>query len=411
MNSDSAYAQFCAELLDILSAEGGIQRMVDCAYQALGNPVYVFDACFNLTAANWEVAGTLEMDPDALALLERKGFSEKEFEMANSRDHIHRRMQKSELPIQAYNPAVGCEQLLCAVDTRKDLGHIVVSALNRPLRPGDAQLVTALKKAIGEHLKKDEFTRNLQGFHYESFLKDLLDEKVTVGKSFLERSGRALRDFSGNLYCVVVETDRSSNAVDLNQVRGVLEYSAPGTKTLIYHGQVIGVLCLPEGRFLERERLEGVARLCRESGLCAGVSNCFWEIVEIAAYYKQALRAVELGSCTTDRPGLFCYSEYYLAHILSVFAQRERPECFCHPRMRLLMEYDGKNGSQLAYTLYMYLTCERNIAAAAAEMHMHRNSLVYRIKKIASLIGEEFDSYRERQHLILSYELMKQKST
>ena len=36
---------------------------------------------------------------------------------------------------------------------------------------------------------------------------------------------------------------------------------------------------------------------------------------------------------------------------------------------------------------------------------MHRTSLVYRFKKINTLIGEDFDDYRERMYLILSYEM------
>ena len=56
------------------------------------------------------------------------------------------------------------------------------------------------------------------------------------------------------------------------------------------------------------------------------------------------------------------------------------------------------------YTLYMYLTHERNLAATSEAMDMHRTSLVYRFKKINTLIGEDFDDYRERMYLILSYE-------
>ena len=52
----------------------------------------------------------------------------------------------------------------------------------------------------------------------------------------------------------------------------------------------------------------------------------------------------------------------------------------------------------------MYLTHERNLAATSEAMDMHRTSLVYRFKKINTLIGEDFDDYRERMYLILSYE-------
>ena len=83
----------------------------------------------------------------------------------------------------------------------------------------------------------------------------------------------------------------------------------------------------------------------------------------------------------------------------------ESPETFCHPKMKFLMDYDKKHHSELAYTLYMYLTHERNLAAAAEAMEMHRTSLVYRFKKIYELLGNDFEDYRERMYMILSYEM------
>ena len=52
----------------------------------------------------------------------------------------------------------------------------------------------------------------------------------------------------------------------------------------------------------------------------------------------------------------------------------------------------------------MYLTHERNLVATSEAMDMHRTSLVYRFKKINTLIGKDFDDYRDRMYLILSYE-------
>ena len=69
------------------------------------------------------------------------------------------------------------------------------------------------------------------------------------------------------------------------------------------------------------------------------------------------------------------------------------------------MDYDKIHNSELAYTLYMYLVNERNLVATSEAMNMHRTSLVYRFKKINSLIDDDFDDYKERMYMILSYEL------
>ena len=42
-------------------------------------------------------------------------------------------------------------------------------------------------------------------------------------------------------------------------------------------------------------------------------------------------------------------------------------------------------------------------------MQMHRSSLVYRFKKIDSLLKDDFEDYKERMYLILSYEMHQRK--
>lgn len=394
------YALFSAEMLDILSADGGIQQMVNRAYVTLKNPICVFDNSFRLIAANWN-----EMKEVDTNIVENSGFSNREFEMLNSRDHIHRRVQRSEVPIRSYNHAISCEQLLCAITTEKDLGHIVVTAVNHPFIPSDELLLQILKRSIAELFKKDEFIRNMHGFHYEPFLRDLLDGKIATKQAFLDRLNYVCRDFRGNLYCLVVEMARSSGIVNTTHIRTRVESLAPNIKTLLYNGQIIGIPIFPESVWMADKMKADVAQLSQEEGIYVGLSNCFRSILDLPAYYNQALRAIELGVCHTDQAGLFSYEQYYLEHIKNVFLQIESAETFCHPKMKRLLEYDRTHDSELAYTLYSYLSNERSLAKTALKMNMHRNSVVYRIKKIHSLIGEEFGGYMERQYLILSYEI------
>lgn len=393
---------FADTLLEILSYEGGIQTMINHAYNAFGNPIFVFGTDFNLIAANWDEA---QKSNAGVELLENRGFSNEEFKMINNRNHIHERVRKSEVPIMAHNPKLGYDQLLCAINTQKDLGHIVVYAVNQPFNPIDSQLLQILKKCIDQQLKKDEFIRNTKGFNYEYFLKDLLDGKIATGKQFLDRLDYVSSEFSGNMYCLVIETARSSSTLNTSHIRNLFERRFPNSKTLIYNGEIIGILCISKNQLMPKEYLDYAIKICQENDLYAGLSNSFQNIIDISEYYKQALRSIELGICTIYKPNLFLYEDYYLEHMKNIFVQKESSKTFCHPTMKFLLDYDKKYDSELAYTLYMYLIHERNIAVASTKMHMHRNSLVYRIKKINSLIGDNYDSYRERQYLILSYEI------
>lgn len=405
---DFFYCQNCSglfadALMDMLFFEDGIQAIVDYAYQIFQNSIAVFDVDFRLLATNWEPGMQIE---SGRSILENGGFSEREYEIIN-REHIHNKVRKSEVPVQFYSKEFGFDQMICTIDTKKDMGHIVLSATNRPFRNTDFSLLILLKKALNQQMKKDEFIRNNKGFPYEYFLRDLLDGKIATKQQFFERLNYANCAFSGNLYCLVIETARSSSILNTSHIRILFESTFPNTKTLMYNGEIIVILSFSDSKRLSEDDFLAANNICQKQGLYAGLSNCFRNIVDIVDFYKQALRAIELGICSHNSPALFRYSDYYLEHITNIFAQKENLDTFCHPDLKILLEYDKENNSQLTYILYMYLINERNLVATASALQLHRNSLQNRIKKINSLVSINYDNHQERQYFILSYELYK----
>ena len=209
------------------------------------------------------------------------------------------------------------------------------------------------------------------------------------------------------VFSLTAYTAETNLARQLNSFASI-ESRFPNSKVMIYNGQIIALLFTLQGQPLPKEYIEITKALCLENELYAGMSNCFANIMDFASYYKQALRAIELGGMVTDKPGLFSYADFYLEHIKSLFLQKESAEVFCHPAMKLLFEYDKAHNSSLAYTLYMFLKHERNLSSAAEERNMHRTSLVYRFQKIKELIGDDFEDYKMRVYLLMSYEMMKE---
>lgn len=403
-NVQCGVGMYGATLLEFLAFDDGLQAAVEYSYKIFQNPVFVFDSSYNLIAATWEAIKALNIQ-DRVVINRR--FSDEDFKMANRQNNIHSKVQKSEIPIKAYNQELGYEQLYCAINTRKNLGHIVISAINKPFEPIDSELLLILKKYMDEQLKKDAFIRTYRGFNYECFLKDLLDKKIATDWSNVPRMQHIDNEFSGNMYCLVVETARSSSTINEIHIRNIVESRFPNTKTIIYDGQIIAILSITTNQLIPKEYLSEAQKICVENALYAGLSNCFQDIMKFKEYYTQALRAIELGISERNEPALFWYKDYYLEHVKNIFTQKESSETFCHPKMKFLMDYDKKHRSELAYTLYMYLIHERNLAATADAMEMHRTSLVYRFKKINALLDDDFDDYSERMYMILSYEMNK----
>ena len=390
-------------ILDHLFHGESIQEMVDTFSKGLQNPVFVFNAGFYLIAASYDMANDHEKTK---MIVENGHLTEKEFKLLNDPEMPYAFIKNREKPVRMHHRALGFDQLVCAIDTRKDMGHIVLCAINRPLTESDESMILMLKKGIYQQMIRQEFIRNNSGFPYEFFLKDLLDGKIISTPNPEQLMARIDMRFLDQIWCLVIETSRSSRYFNPLHIRNELETLVPGTKTLQYNGEIIALFQTEAGKDLPEAAKEKLAGMCESYDLYAGMSNCFNNIMQLAAFYRQALEAIELGTAGRSIPGLYCYDKYYLHHIIDAFSQKTDAGDFCSPKLRTLLEYDSQNGTELAYSLYMYLICERNSINASKAMFIHRNTLIYRLKKIDSLVDISYDDYHERHYIILSYEML-----
>ena len=73
-----------------------------------------------------------------------------------------------------------------------------------------------------------------------------------------------------------------------------------------------------------------------------------------------------------------------------------------HPALQLLADYDRENQSDFLRTLEVYLENDSNAQKCGRLLFLHRNSLVYRIKRIQEIAGCDLSDPVERSYLRLS---------
>lgn len=66
---------------------------------------------------------------------------------------------------------------------------------------------------------------------------------------------------------------------------------------------------------------------------------------------------------------------------------------------QLILE-DEKNHTELYHSLKTYLLCENNVTVAAKRLHIHRNTLVYRLKRIKECIDKDMNDYKVSRELL-----------
>ncbi|MBC7544473.1 MAG: helix-turn-helix domain-containing protein [Candidatus Sericytochromatia bacterium] len=72
-----------------------------------------------------------------------------------------------------------------------------------------------------------------------------------------------------------------------------------------------------------------------------------------------------------------------------------------------LVEYDRRTNSELTKTLEVYLQCNGNITKATKALHIHRNTMKYRLEKIVDLSNIDLDDAEQRFELQLNLKINK----
>ena len=100
------------------------------------------------------------------------------------------------------------------------------------------------------------------------------------------------------------------------------------------------------------------------------------------------------------------FSHCALAHIIDNFRSPLTIEQSLSPALYALRAYDREHGTPYFETLRAYLLCEREIPKTAQTLIIHRTTLLYRLKKIESLVSLNMDDPGQRLYLLLSLWVM-----
>ncbi|MCI8282684.1 MAG: hypothetical protein HFI76_13605 [Lachnospiraceae bacterium] len=123
------------------------------------------------------------------------------------------------------------------------------------------------------------------------------------------------------------------------------------------------------------------------------------------SFYRQYRYAAITSEYCEKNPGqIYEGGAYVLPYILWELKGTILPEA-SHPALGALLDYDKKHHTQLYQTLYIYLKNERSLILTAKEMQLHRNSLLYRIRRLQELLDADLENSMVRLHLLLSYEI------
>ena len=163
----------------------------------------------------------------------------------------------------------------------------------------------------------------------------------------------------------------------------------------------------PAPGYMIRHRL---APLCRDYGLYVGISSPVADIRDLHFAYYQANVALERAFRLRSEKWIIAFSDCAMEHILEKIDSDLPSWTLVSPELQSMIEYDRQKGTQYFETFREYLLNERDIPKTSEKLIIHRTTLLYRLKKIQSMLNVNLEDPWQRLYLTLSLWILEQKN-
>lgn len=136
-----------------------------------------------------------------------------------------------------------------------------------------------------------------------------------------------------------------------------------------------------------------------------GVGDLLTTIAELPLGARQARSAARLGRSMPDLGRLVLWSDLGVMRLLAELIGDRSPATLIPAPVRRLL--DDPDGASFVLTLEAYLGHGGDVAAAAADLHVHRSSLYSRLRRIEEVAGVAVRSGADRLELHLGIHLLR----
>jgi purine catabolism regulator len=154
-------------------------------------------------------------------------------------------------------------------------------------------------------------------------------------------------------------------------------------------------------RFRERlsEFLGRLDRRDQEAGLRMGISRPAGAAAELGRRAREARQAVMIGRRVLSQHPLTFFGDLGIYRLLFYLDGQAEARGFYEETLGPLIAYDLRTQSELVQTLERYFVCNGNLSQAAQQLHLHRNSLLYRLERIGEVLRVDLDDAETRLSL------------
>lgn len=345
-----------------------------------------------------------------------KEFSRRKAEILNSLSILSRPYIK----IKGSCPFFVGDTLVSSSDG-EDLYHLISLCEKKPT-PGQEDMLRMISYFIVAKSRRATAPRRQTGHEAYSLFDDIIQGRY-VSKARLDRYAFSTGlPLDSEFKLLRFEADSPSPKNDLRQLLEQIRHINAGRNiSLLYQNDALVLLHAKNNdsdlaiQMIERE----LCKYCEQFTGTITSSQVFSDIVNLSFAYEQTKLAskyrkfVDLERefvAAGQEKNNICYTfEDILTFMLvdsDEIAQDMKDFAFSHSMLGKIIAEDAANKTEDARILASYLYHERKATVVAEELHMHRNTVLYRIEKIKKRFFIDFDESWSRNRALLDFSIL-----
>ena len=258
------------------------------------------------------------------------------------------------------------------------LGYLICVDTDGHLEKIPAQTWSTVEQILAKQLFVEASRQDKPFETAEDILRHLLDGGFPSAPYFrLQISGTYLVDFHPLAFALIDLTVYHSGYLGQRHLKEEVTAIFPDSHSFLYKGNVMLFLH-------RREDMERFPVLAEEFQLKVIVSEKIDDLFALPALYRTASEALAL--MTDER--------FHGGRVYTV------------AQLRTLASHDREKGTQYCETLYYYLICCRSLQKTCEALFAHRNTVLYRIRRMQEEFGIPLDEPDKHADLLLSVSLL-----
>jgi len=289
---------------------GSLQDILNAAYKALGNPIFVFNMEYELIAHS---DGADNDDSICMEFLEYGKLGSETLEFFKNECFIDA-VASCDGVTYLISDKLKYDRIFGQLYNKKRLpvADLVIVACEKPFEPNTANRVKELCEDVSKFFSKDTFYQVYGHAYQEAIVTKLIKGNIENKGIYAGHVANIDNGLKDNIFMAVgifAQSDLTYNNLACH--RDLFARTFPAFKWFVY-GQHLVALISSATTEIDATELKKLRRLLKHKGMRMGISDCFENLFTMHMHYAQALHALE-SSKHDGKESIFFFTAAYSA--------------------------------------------------------------------------------------------------